>query len=142
MAKRYGFNKKEKLKSRKQIDALFQKGAWLSAPPVRMAYRFMPLAEPVPAYVQAGVTVSKRHFKKAVDRNRIKRLLREAYRLQKGELTATAAMAKTAVQVFFVYTDKALPSFDVIKGAVATGLKKLTKKLPYTSASQQGSDHL
>jgi ribonuclease P protein component len=135
MVKPYGFSKKEKLKSRKQIDALFQKGAWLSAPPVRIAYQFTALAEPSENGVQAGVTVSKRHFKRAVDRNRIKRLLREAYRLQKKELIRAAEMAKTGVHLFVVYTDKGLPSFEVVKGAVDAGLKKLTQKLQYRAAA-------
>lgn len=73
---------KEKLKSEKLISQLFLEGKSVSAYPLRMVYLKTHFEENV--NIKAGVSVSKRHFKKAVDRNRIKRLLREAYRLQKG----------------------------------------------------------
>ena len=84
MAKTFGLGKRERLKSRKQIDNLFAEGKSFAVFPIRVTYSFMPTDGD--ALVQIGVTVSKRNFKKAVDRNRIKRLFREAYRLQKAEL--------------------------------------------------------
>lgn len=125
MAKRFGFPKTERLKSRKQIDGLFEKGKGFGVFPIRVMYQFFP-AETAPAGLQAGVTVSKRHFKKAVDRNRIKRLLREAYRLQKEELQAGLKAGGRRGIVFFLYTDKTVASFDVVKGAMAKCLKKLS----------------
>lgn len=76
------FNKKEKLKSQKLIEQLFAQGQSVVAHPLRMVYIKTEFDTPVK--IKAGVSVSKRHFKKAVDRNRIKRLIREAYRLQKA----------------------------------------------------------
>ncbi len=78
----YTFNKKEKLKSLKLIEQLFAQGQSVVAYPLRMVYLKTEFDETIK--VRAGVSVSKRHFKKAVHRNRIKRLLREAYRLQKA----------------------------------------------------------
>jgi ribonuclease P protein component len=52
----------------------------------RISYKFLPLPADEKTVLQVGVSVSKRNFKRAVDRNRIKRLLRETYRLQKREL--------------------------------------------------------
>ena len=75
------FPKKEKLKSKVLIERLFSEGKSVTAFPLRLVYLETPLKKDV--VVQAGVSVSKRHFKNAVDRNRIKRLLREAYRLNK-----------------------------------------------------------
>ena len=81
MVKHYGFGKDEKLKSRKSIDELFEKGKSFTVSQVRVSYKFSKTTDS--PTLLAGVTVSKKYFKKAVDRNRIKRLLREAYRLQK-----------------------------------------------------------
>src|SRR6476469_4622404 len=74
------YNKAEKLKSRKLIENLFRTGKSVSVFPIKVLYDF---AENIEVSLQAGVTTSSRHFKKAVQRNRVKRVLREAYRLQK-----------------------------------------------------------
>lgn len=78
----YTFNKKEKLKSLKLIEQLFAQGQSVVAHPLRMVYIKTDFDTDIK--IKAGVSVSKRHFKKAVDRNRLKRLMREAYRLQKA----------------------------------------------------------
>ena len=78
---RQTFNKQERLKSRKLIQQLFAEGESLNAFPLRLLY--LPSDHGSPYKIQAGVTFSKRNFKKAVQRNRIKRLLREAYRKNK-----------------------------------------------------------
>jgi ribonuclease P protein component len=56
--------------------------------------------------IKAGVGVSARNFKKAVDRNRIKRLLRECYRLNKLSLHTTVAAKQKGVSVFFSMLEK------------------------------------
>jgi ribonuclease P protein component len=125
--KTFGFGKAEKLKSRKRIDALFAEGRGFAAFPVRVKYVFSPLQEGATP-VQAGVSVSRKAFKQAVDRNRIKRLLREAYRLQKPDLLKSIAAKGLRLEVFFLYTDKALPSFDVISDAMKKCLGQLQQK--------------
>ncbi len=75
---KFTYPKNEKLKSRKQIEQLFIRGKSVSKYPLRLAYIEQPNAkEPF----QMSVSVSKRYFKKAVDRNYFKRVLRETYRL-------------------------------------------------------------
>jgi ribonuclease P protein component len=128
MAKQFGLGKKEKLKSRKQIDALFAGGKSFAVFPIRVTYSFAP-AEGEEPLAQIGVTVSKKYFKRAVDRNRIKRLLREAYRLQKTELAEAMKAAGWKGHLFFMYTDKTIASFDVIKTAMNNCLSRLQKKL-------------
>ena len=76
------FSNKEKLKSKKLIDQLFTEGNSVSAHPLRLVFIKTHFDDAVK--LKVGVSVSKRNFKKAVDRNRIKRLLREVYRLNKG----------------------------------------------------------
>jgi ribonuclease P protein component len=132
MPRRFGFSKAERLKSRKQIDHLFAGGKAFSVFPVRVIYNFTAAEN---AGLQAGVTASKKHFKRAVDRNRIKRLLREAYRLQKEELYLQAKEAGKAGAVFFIYTDKTIADFETIKTAMAKCLQRLSKGLQSENAS-------
>lgn len=80
---KFTYNKKEKLKSKKLIDKLFAEGQSVSAFPLRLVYVQTVFDEDI--VTKTGVSVSKRNFKTAVDRNRIKRLLREVYRLNKAQ---------------------------------------------------------
>ena len=79
----FSFHKEERLCSKRLIEALFAGGGKsMSAFPLRVV--FMPVAQAeTPAPVSVMVSVSKRHFKRAVKRNRVKRQIREAYRLHK-----------------------------------------------------------
>lgn len=81
--KKYGYATHEKLKQKKEISFLFEKGKWRSCGRLRIIY----VKDDSILNQKVGVSVSKRNFKKAVDRNRIKRLLREAYRLNKNVFT-------------------------------------------------------
>lgn len=76
--------KQERLKSRKLIELLFTNGKSVKSFPLRMV--FLEVSQTSKFPIQAAFSVPKRSFKKAVDRNRIKRLLRETYRLQKEML--------------------------------------------------------
>ena len=82
----YRLGKRERLSGHKQIDALFGGGSQsVTVYPIRAVYRLSACSEGQPP-VRLLVSVPKRHFKHAVDRNRVKRQLREAYRLQKQML--------------------------------------------------------
>lgn len=75
------FGKEERLKSKKLIEKLYKDGTSIKAFPLRMVYVQTAHTSKFPC--QVAVSVPKRNFKLAVERNRIKRLLRETYRLQK-----------------------------------------------------------
>lgn len=77
------FKKEERLCSKRAIDTLFNSGSSFVIYPFRVVYSFTPSDS---FEVQVILSVSKRRFKRAHDRNRIKRLMREVYRLQKGEV--------------------------------------------------------
>ena len=81
----FSYPKSEKLKSKKTIDLLFSKGKSVSKYPLRLVYveSDFDISENSAQKIKMGVSVSKKYFKHAVDRNYFKRLLREAYRLNK-----------------------------------------------------------
>ena len=122
MAGRATLGKKERLKSRKLIGQLFSEGKRMAVPPFRINYI---LKTGVPKKLQAGVTVSTRYFKKASDRNKIKRQTREAWRLQKAELNE---LLQGDLAVFFVYTEKELPEYAALHAAVGKAILQLIKK--------------
>ena len=112
------FGKKEKLKSKKLFTQLFEDGKGISVYPLKLIYICIEKKE---APIQTGVTVSKRNFKSAVKRNRIKRLLRESYRLNKG-LVFNNTDANFAF--LFLYLGKDMPSFELLDQKMKLVLNK------------------
>ena len=116
--------KSERLKSRKQIDALFENGKKITVFPFRLLYR----TESGKAILKAGFTVSSKNFPRAVDRNRIKRLTRESYRLQKKELESLVLKNDYILHLFFIYTGREIPAYE----ETYAGLKQVMDKLVKT----------
>jgi ribonuclease P protein component len=121
----FTFSKNERLCSKKIIDRLFAEGKSVFVFPLKMVYLETGLGTKTPA--QAGFAVSKKNFKRAVQRNLIKRRIREVYRLQKPEFYA--AMKELQVAVFFFYTSKEIVDYAVIESALKKGLKKLVREI-------------
>lgn len=133
MPSKFSYGKQEKLKSRKLIDQLFAGGKTFSVFPVKVFY--LPVEEPLDNPVKAGVGVSTRHFKKAVDRNRIKRLLRESYRLEKQVLYDAVNTRQKRLAVFFLYIDKVKPEPALLQQKMPLILQKLIKALHENTAA-------
>lgn len=126
MIKQFTLGKQERLKSRKLIDELFSKGQRISVFPYRVFYLFQPAGTiAAAATVQFGTGAGTRNFKKAVDRNRIKRLTREAWRLQKNELAKKLDAHTQHMSVFLIYTGKELPAYEFVKEKVGLIIEKL-----------------
>ena len=121
---RYTFKKEEKLKSRKTIEQLFKEGKSFSVFPFRILWE---IKEANSSPLQTGFAVSSKHFKKAVDRNRIKRLMREAYRLQKNDLQNHLTQQQKQVVVFFIYVGNELPKYPFIFEKTKAVLNRLIK---------------
>lgn len=99
----FSYPKTEKLKSKKIIDLLFSEGKSVSKYPLRLVYVKHDFEENIP--LKMGVSVSKKYFKKAVDRNYYKRLLRECYRLNK-QLLVENLNEKYCCMFFYQTSDK------------------------------------
>lgn len=114
------FPRSERLKSNKMIARLFDRSSKESFTVPAYPYRAVVYREPhTPAgFPEVLISVPKRNFKKAVDRNRIKRLTREAYRLQKITFPRKTYIA-------FLYLGKEVPAFGEVEQAVGAILDKL-----------------
>lgn len=124
-ASTYTLGKSQRLKSRKRIDAIFKTGQKLNASPCKAFFTNTPHSGKNNPGLQLGVGVSKRFFKHAVDRNRIKRLMREAWRLQKQDLQQLLQQQNQSMQVFVIFTANELPQWPVIQEKMAIILNKL-----------------
>ena len=127
MAKQFTLGKAERLKSQKLTELLFSEGKKFTIAPFRIHYSFTKAEKTSlhPIAIGFGVGVGKRNFKKAVDRNRIKRLIREAYRLQKKILKEQLTEKKIQLSVFFIYTGKDLPVYKEVYEKIGKSLDKL-----------------
>ena len=134
MPKQFTIGRNERLKSRKQIEQVFAKGKSFVVSPFRIYFDEKLHADHPMLNIQFGIGVSSKNFKRAVDRNRIKRLTREAWRLQKNDPIAIGLKEKIKtsgkqLNVFFIYTGKEVPDFTIVKDKVAVALKKLLNKI-------------
>ncbi len=140
------FGKAEKLCSKTLIARLFAgKLSSLSAWPVRAVFHTVDSTEVADApCVQVLVSVSKRYFKRAVKRNRVKRQIREAYRKHKGLLVdAVSQMPDKRLLVAFIWQDDKLHDSEKVERKVASLLQRIAEKVtscPDVRHPQQKAD--
>ena len=118
----FSFPQKEKLKSKKLIEQLFEEGQSISNFPLKLIYLKTVFDDN--SKVKTGVIAPKKSFKKAVHRNRIKRLLREAYRLNKP-LVFNNIEGSFAFMI--LYLGKEMPAYQLIEEKMKGLLKKFVK---------------
>ena len=97
------------------------------------------LGEHVPC--QTLVSVSKRNFKRAVDRNRIKRLMREAWRLQKPALYSVLREHEKQRALVLIYVGRELPTFEGMQASVDVLIKKMVRALNGPTETPPHADH-
>jgi len=105
----FQYSKKNKLKNTKLINRLFSEGKSVAVFPLRMVFIKL---EQDNATNRVGVSVSKKNFRKAVDRNRIKRLLREAYRLNQNQIFNNSS---SAYALMILYLGKDMANFSSVE---------------------------
>jgi ribonuclease P protein component len=121
----FTFKKGEKLCSKILIDRIFTEGETFLSYPVKIA--FVELESSPKGPVVAAFTVGKRSFKLAVQRNHIKRKIREAYRLNKHILYT--GLGEKHLAVFFIYIGKEIPDYKRIDSAMKKGIDKLIDEI-------------
>lgn len=119
------FTKDERLSGDKRIDTLFSSGNSFIAYPLRVVFL---IREQEPENVSVLVSVSKKKFKRAVKRNRVKRLIREAYRLNKVGFHTIISDKNKSLDIAFLYLKNELPTYQEIEAAVKKAASVLTEK--------------
>ncbi|MEG9327483.1 ribonuclease P protein component [Salinimicrobium catena] len=117
------FGKKEKLKSKILIDRLFAEGKSVKKYPLRLIY--LPLNDPEAEFHKTGVSVPKRNHKKAVDRIKLKRLMREAFRKNKY---LVSSQLDSRYAFMLIYTGREKATYQQVFSATEELLKRLVEK--------------
>ncbi|MEZ4809802.1 MAG: ribonuclease P protein component [Allomuricauda sp.] len=123
MSPKYTFPKREKLKSKKLFEFLFAEGKSIHVFPIKLLYLGSTFDDG--CKIKVGVAVPKKRFKNAVARNRIKRLLREAYRLNKS-LVFNNIEGNFAF--LFLYLGDKMPNYGEVDTAMKQALEAFLKK--------------
>lgn len=139
--------KGERLYLREEIERLHSCGRSFVSYPIRIVWLAEPIATETPgeqAQVAVMTSVAKRRFKHAVDRNRIKRMTRTAYRLHKAPLWQTATQHHCTVRVALQSVAKTMPTYpeleQAVERAVARIVKEIEKANPTSPATEPATD--
>ncbi|MDX1478905.1 MAG: ribonuclease P protein component [Saprospiraceae bacterium] len=116
----------ERLKRRKAISALFAHGNSVQVFPLRLVFRLVERQGRYPA--QLAISVPRKRFKRAVDRNLLKRRMREAYRHNKHTLYAAIPDPSRQLALMIIYTSDEIQTFDTIERALQRALDLIIHK--------------
>jgi ribonuclease P protein component len=124
---RYTFKAYERLKREQHIDTLFRTGKAFSVFPLKFIYHAVSRGAGLPP-VQVGFSVPKKKFRGSVQRHRIRRLISEAWRLQK-HLIHPCIPEDKQLHLFIIFTHTEMPTQEQVMQAVAKGIEGLKKVL-------------
>jgi ribonuclease P protein component len=128
---RQTFTKDERLRSRKLIEKIIEEGKTIYISPFRFSWTLTELTTQFP--VQLAIAVPKRFFKRAVDRNRIKRLVREVYRKNKSGLYALLKSRNIQCALLVVFSGKKIPVYQEVEKKFLITLQKFEENILKTS---------
>lgn len=123
MSQSFKFNKAERLKNHHLLSALFTSGKSFSAYPLRVVY--IPIEEEGPFPAQFSLSVPKKKFRLAVDRNRLRRQVRETYRLHKHLLYKDLRDKNQRIALMVMYVAKEEKDYKEIEKAMKRIIKGL-----------------
>ena len=122
----FSFKKGERLSGKKSITSLFKSGKSVMSYPLRILYNH---ADTGQFNAQVAISVPKRLFKKAVDRNILKRRIREAYRLKKPEFYALLGEKNIRLNLVIQYQHREILDYQTIQSGLQKGLKKMIRQI-------------
>jgi ribonuclease P protein component len=127
---KHTLSRADRLKSYTRIRQLFEKGSKLRIQPLLIYYHLSRVSDFADgSFLQMGVSVGSRHFKRAVDRNLLKRRVREAYRLQKHVLADQLRESGVHMDIFFVYLNTEIADYPSLYAAIEFGIKQLENRI-------------
>lgn len=121
------YSKKEKLCSRKDISRLFENGKTFYSEPFRLLWLKSEDILPFPA--MTGISVGKKSFPKAVDRNRVKRLIRETWRINKHHLYSQLEQINIQLVIMIIYSGDKMPEYCELKERMKETIRKFSLHL-------------
>lgn len=133
------FSKDERLCHKGSFEELIASGRSFVSYPLRVVYRLFPRGEE-DAPARIAISVSKKRFKRAVKRNRVKRLVREGYRLNKYKLYCDIPESKT-LDILFIYLQDDIFEFHKIEKAIAGAIKKMLVNIEKDSGRDFADTH-
>jgi len=140
MPQRNTFRKPHRLKSRKKIDELFHEGSSFNLSPLRLIYQVAPGTTGLVA-VQVLIGASKKKMKRAVHRNRAKRLMRESYRLLRTRLEEFCAQENKTLLLAILYTGEQAVPLPVMQEKMEKALSELMNKINTNGRSSSTLAH-
>jgi len=109
----FGFPKAYKLRSKKEIETLFSQGHTSFVFPLKVVWQLYPQYNEV-SPIKVAVSVSKKRFKHAVTRNRIKRIIRESARMYFPEIESYLQLHNCSLVCVIIYVDTNIPTFKTV----------------------------
>lgn len=131
---KFTFTKAERITGKKRVDAIFASGKSFISYPLRVVY-LQHEQSPIHS-CSILITVPKKRIKKAVHRNRIKRLIRESYRLNK-ELVNDIEFGEQSLDIAFVYVKDTVSDYKEIQKGVKKALRQIAIRIKKTDESEQ-----
>ncbi|MDR2775553.1 MAG: ribonuclease P protein component [Tannerella sp.] len=124
------FHKGERLCLKKDIDKLFADGQSFLSYPLRIVYLSDTRDAPLASGISILISVPKKRIRHAVHRNRIKRLIRETFRLNKNESSNLCKQKGKQLHIAFIYICDEIKTYADIEKSMLKALKIIRKKEP------------